>query len=179
MASWTLVFSDVLNQHKDSFVAAKGNSVIRACILKTIKDAIGSSDAAQDPCVMLSEKNLRKAIHTYYLDFLEDDEDRKAEEEIIEGGHKDRSAADAVTVEMVRERENEKPEEAGKYKTEFSGFDVAQKLFKDEFGEYDKMHRDTTDQKSMGQRTKLARAWHQAMSSEVKQELVWVAGKWN
>ncbi|KAG1742098.1 hypothetical protein EDB19DRAFT_1827760 [Suillus lakei] len=179
MASWTLIFSDVLNQHKDSFVAAKGNSVIRARILKTIKDAIGSSDAAQDPCVMLPEKNLRKAIHTYYLDFLEDHKDHKAEEEIIEGGHKDRSAADAVTVEMVRERENEKPEEAGKYKTEFSGFDVAQKLFKDEFGEYDKMHRDTTDQKSMGQRTKLARAWHQAMSSEVKQELVWVAGKWN
>ncbi|KAG1731150.1 hypothetical protein EDB19DRAFT_1831807 [Suillus lakei] len=170
---------DMLNQHKDSFVAAKGNSVIRAHILKTIKDAIGSSDAAQDPCVMLPEKNLWKAIHTYYLDFLEDDKDRKAKEEIIEGGHKDRSAADAVTVEMVRERENEKPEEAGKYKTEFSGFDVAQKLFKDKFGEYDKMHCDTTNQKSMSQRTKLAWAWHQAMSSEVKQELVWVAGKWN
>ncbi|KAG1752330.1 uncharacterized protein EDB91DRAFT_1243106 [Suillus paluster] len=179
MASWTLVFSNVLNQHKDSFVAAKGNSAIRARILKVIKDAIGSSEAAKDPCVMLPEKNLRKAVHTYYLDFLEDDEDCKAEEEIIEGGHKDRSAADAVTVEMVRERENDKPEEAGKYKTEFSSFDVAQKLFKDEFGEYDKMHCDTSDQKSMGQRTKLARAWHKAMSSEVKQELVRVAGKWN
>ncbi|KAG1721979.1 uncharacterized protein EDB91DRAFT_1256267 [Suillus paluster] len=163
MASWTLVFSNVLNQHKDSFVAAKGNSAIRAHILKVIKDAIGSSEAAKDPCVMLPEKNLRKAV----------------QEEIIEGGHKDRSAADAVTVEMVRERENDKPEEAGKYKTEFSGFDVAQKLFKDEFGEYDKMHRNTFDQKSMGQRTKLARAWHQAMSSEVKQELIQVAGKWN
>lgn len=60
MASWTLVFSNVLNEHKDSFVAAKGNSGIRARILKTIKDAIGSSEAAKDPCVMLPEKNLRK-----------------------------------------------------------------------------------------------------------------------
>ncbi|KAG1797833.1 uncharacterized protein HD556DRAFT_1306422 [Suillus plorans] len=179
MASWTLVFSNVLNEYKDSFVAAKGNSVIRARILKTIKDAIGSSEAAKDPCVMLPEKNLAKAVRAYYLDFLEDDEDRKAEEEIIEGGTKDTSAPDAVTVEMVRQREDDKPEDAGKYKTEFSGFDVVQKLFKDEFAEYDKQHRDTSNPKSMGQRTRLARMWHQAMSPEVKKELERVAGKWN
>jgi hypothetical protein len=113
------------------------------------------------------------------LNFLEDEEDCKAEEEIIEGGHKDRSAPDAVTVEMVRERENNKPEDAGKYKTEFSGFDVVQKLFKDEFGEYNKQHRDTSDLKSMGQRTRLARTWHQAMSPDVKKELERVASKWN
>lgn len=120
-----------------------------------------------------------QAIRTYYLNFLEDEEDRKAEEEIIGGGHKDRSAPDAVTVEMVRERENDKPEDAGKYKIEFSGFDVVQKLFKDEFGEYDKQHRDTSDLKSMGQRTRLARTWHQAMSADVKKELERVASKWN
>ncbi|KAG1819878.1 hypothetical protein EV424DRAFT_1616755 [Suillus variegatus] len=173
------VSNNVLNEHKDSFVAAKGNSVIRARILKTIKDAIGSSEAAKDPCVMLPEKNLRKAVRAYYLDFLEDDEDRKAEEEIIEGGTKDTSAPDAVTVEMVRQREDDKPEDAGKYKTEFSGFDVVQKLFKDEFAEYDKQHRDTSNPKSMGQRTRLARMWHQAMSPEVKKELERVTGKWN
>ncbi|KAG1751556.1 uncharacterized protein EDB91DRAFT_1243807 [Suillus paluster] len=160
MASWTLVFSNVLNEHKDSFIAAKGNSFIRACILKMIKDVIGSSKAAKDPCVMLPKKNLWKAVCMYYLDFLEDDEDCKAEEEIIEGGHKDRSAPDAVTVEMVREQENDKPEEAGKYKTEFSAFDVIQKLFKDKFEEYDKQHHDTSNLKSMGQRTKLAWEWH-------------------
>ncbi|KAG2048691.1 hypothetical protein BDR06DRAFT_1024266 [Suillus hirtellus] len=104
--------------------SAKGSSGIRARILKTIKDAIGSSEAAKDPCVMLPEKNLCKAVRAYYLDFLEDDEDRKAEEEIIEGGTKDTSAPDAITVEMVRQREDDKPEDAGKYKTEFSGFDV-------------------------------------------------------
>jgi hypothetical protein len=58
MASWTLAFSNVLNEHKDFFVAARGNSAIRACILKTIKDAIDSSEAVKDPCVMLPEKNL-------------------------------------------------------------------------------------------------------------------------
>ncbi|KAG1866801.1 hypothetical protein F4604DRAFT_1927769 [Suillus subluteus] len=179
MASWTLVFRDTLNKHQDAFVAAKGNSSMRARILKKIKDTIVNSETAKDPCIMLPEKNIRKAVCTYYLDFLEDDEDRKVEEEIIEGGHKDRSAPDAVTVEMVRDWENDKPEDAGKYKTEFSGFDVVQKLFKDKFGEYDKQCRNTSDLKSMGQRTKLARTWHQAMSPEVKQELERVASKWN
>jgi hypothetical protein len=56
MASWTLVFSNVLNEHNDSFVAARGNSAIRAHILKMIKDAIGSSEAVKDSCVMLPEK---------------------------------------------------------------------------------------------------------------------------
>jgi hypothetical protein len=113
------------------------------------------------------------------LDFLEDDEDHKAEEEIIEGGTKDRSAPDAVTIEMVRQREDDKPEDAGKYKAEFSGFDVIQKLFKDESAEYDKQHRDTSNPKSMSQRTRLAYMWHQAMSPEVKMELKQVAEKWN
>lgn len=113
------------------------------------------------------------------MDFLEDDEDRKAEEEIIEGGTKDTSAPDAVTVEMVRQSEDDKPEDAGKYKTEFSSFNVVQKLLKNEFAEYDKQHRDTSNPKSMGQRTRLARMWHQAMSPEVKKELERVAGKWN
>ncbi|KAG1866101.1 hypothetical protein F4604DRAFT_1682844 [Suillus subluteus] len=179
VASWTLVFRDTLNEHQDAFVAAKGNSSMRAHILKKIKDTIVNSETAKDPCIMLPEKNIRKAVHTYYLDFPEDDKDRKVEGEIIEGGHKDRSAPDAVTVEMVRDRENDKPEDAWKYKTEFSGFDVVQKLFKDEFGEYDKQHRDTSNLKSMGQRTKLAHMWHQAMSPEVKQELERVASKWN
>ncbi|KAG2115300.1 uncharacterized protein F5147DRAFT_758686 [Suillus discolor] len=120
MTSWTLVFNNVLNEHKDSFVAAKGNSIIRAHILKTIKDAIGSSEAAKDPCIMLPEKNLQKAVRAYYLDFLKDDEDQ-----------------------------------------------------------YDKQHRDTSNSKSMGQRTRLAYMWHQAMSPEVKRELERVAGKWN
>jgi hypothetical protein len=84
---------------------------------------------------------------------------------------KDRSAPDAVTVEIVRQREDDKPEDAGKYKTEFSSFDIIQKLFKNEFAEFDKQHRDTSDLKSMGQRTRLAHTWHQAMSPEVKKEL--------
>jgi hypothetical protein len=113
------------------------------------------------------------------LDFLEDDEDRKAEEEIIGGVTKDRSAPDAVTIEMVRQREDNKPEDAGKYKIEFSGFNIVQKLSKDEFAEYNKQHRDTSDLKSMGQRIRLAHTWHQAMSPEVKKELDQVTEEWN
>jgi hypothetical protein len=113
------------------------------------------------------------------LDFLEDDEDRKAEEEIIGGVTKDRSAPDAVTIEMVRQREDNKPEDAGKHKIEFSGFNIVQKLSKDEFAEYNKQHRDTSDLKSMGQRIRLAHTWHQAMSPEVKKELDQVTEEWN
>ncbi|KAG2128963.1 uncharacterized protein EDB93DRAFT_1108848 [Suillus bovinus] len=114
MASWTLVFSNILNEHKDSFVAVKGNSAMRAHILEAIKDAIDSSEAAKDSCIMLSERNLQKAIYAYYLNFLKDNKDCKAEEKIIERGTKDRSASDA-----------------------------------DEFSEYDKQHKDTSNLKSM------------------------------
>ncbi|KAG1823148.1 hypothetical protein EV424DRAFT_1538642 [Suillus variegatus] len=124
MASWTLVFSNVLNKYKDSFVAAKGNSAMRAHIIKTIKDAIGSSETVQDLCVVLPKKNIWKAICVYYLNFLEDDEDFKAVKEIIKRETKDLSAPDAITVEMVRQQEDDKPEDAGKYKTEFSSFDA-------------------------------------------------------
>lgn len=96
-----------------------------------------------------------QTVYTYYLDFLKDDENYKTEEEIIEERYKDRSISDTVTVEMVRQWENEKPEDAGKYKTEFSSFDVIQKLFKNNFREYDKQHCDTSDLKPIGQRTKL------------------------
>jgi hypothetical protein len=53
-------------------VAARGNSAIRAYILKTIKDAIGSSEAVKDPCVMLPENNLQKVsfIIMFYTNLI-------------------------------------------------------------------------------------------------------------
>lgn len=60
--SWTLVFHDVLTEHKDAFVVAKGNSLIRACILKTIKDNIVNSEIVTDLYIMFSKKNIQVAI---------------------------------------------------------------------------------------------------------------------
>ncbi|KAG2739973.1 hypothetical protein P692DRAFT_20754193 [Suillus brevipes Sb2] len=60
MASWTLVFRDVLNEHQDAFVSAKGYTSTRARILKTIKDTIVNSETAKDPCIMLPGKNIRR-----------------------------------------------------------------------------------------------------------------------
>ncbi|KAG1809904.1 uncharacterized protein HD556DRAFT_1302319 [Suillus plorans] len=88
-------------------MTAKGNSAIRACILKTIKDAIGSSEVAKDPCVIFSEKNL--CYLCLFFGLLEDDEDCKIEEEIIKGGTKDRFTPDAVTVKMVMSPKVKKP----------------------------------------------------------------------
>ncbi|KAG1882279.1 hypothetical protein F4604DRAFT_1678671 [Suillus subluteus] len=75
----------VLDEHEISYVSAKGNPAERAKILKSIKDAILESDQAKDASTMLPGNNIRKAIRTYYLRFLEDDEDRDLEQKIIEG----------------------------------------------------------------------------------------------
>ncbi|KAG0695619.1 hypothetical protein DFH29DRAFT_879912 [Suillus ampliporus] len=171
MADWTQVFKGVLDGHKIAYVSAKGNPAKRATILKSIKDTIVESNQAKDPSTMLPDNNFWKAIRTYYLRFLEDDEDRDLEQKIIEGGHKLTSGPGIVTVDMVRDRKDDKPLDAGAYKTEFSAFNVAQKLFKEEIGDYDKKHRDTSDLKSMGTRTKLVQSWYNALSPEVLEEL--------
>lgn len=111
--------------------------------------------------------------------FLEDDEDRDNEQKIIEGGPKLMTGPGIVTVDMVRDRQDDKPLDAAAFKSEFSPFDVAQKLFKEEIGEYDKKHRDTSDLRSMGTRTKLVRSWYNALSPSVLEELRLVADKWN
>ncbi|KAG2342384.1 hypothetical protein BDR05DRAFT_949041 [Suillus weaverae] len=128
---------------------------------------------------MLPDKNLRKAICTYYLWFLEDDKDRDDEQKIIEGGPKLMTGPGIVTVDMVRDRQDDKPLDAAAFKSEFSPFDVTQKLFKEEIGEYDKKHCDTSDLRSMGTRTKLVWSWYNALSPSVLEELRLVADKWN
>ncbi|KAG1887880.1 hypothetical protein F4604DRAFT_1916752 [Suillus subluteus] len=179
MADWTHVFKAVLDEHKIAYVSAKGNTTKRATILKSIKDTIVQTDQAKDPSTMLPDNNLRKAIRTYYLRFLEDDEDRDLEEKIIQGGHKLMSGPGIVTVDMVKDCKDDKPLDAAAFRTEFSPFDVAQKLFKEEIGEYDKKHRDTSDLRSMGTRTKLVRSWYNALLPAVLEELRLVAEKWN
>lgn len=54
------MFGSLLSEHKDAFVAAKGNHPARAEILKTIKDMMLNSENATNPCIMLPKKNLRK-----------------------------------------------------------------------------------------------------------------------
>ncbi|KAG1841515.1 hypothetical protein F4604DRAFT_1939441 [Suillus subluteus] len=120
---------------------------------------------------MLPDNNLHK--------FLEDDEDCDLEEKIIQGGHKLMSGPGIVTVDMVKDHKDDKPLDDAAFRTEFSPFDVAQKLFKEEIGEYDKKHHDTSDLRSMGTRTKLVWSWYNALSPAVLEELRLVAEKWN
>ncbi|KAG1822765.1 uncharacterized protein BJ212DRAFT_1477180 [Suillus subaureus] len=179
MADWTHVFKAVLDEHKIAYVSTKGNATKRAMILKSIKDTIFQTDQVKDPSTMLPDNNLRKAICTYYLRFLEDDEDQNLEEKIIQGGHKLMSGPGIVTVDMVKDHKDDKPLNAAAFKTKFSPFDVTQKLFKEEIGEYDKKHHDTSDLRSMGTRTKLVWSWYNALSPAVLEELRLVAEKWN
>ncbi|KAG1777143.1 hypothetical protein EV702DRAFT_1045535 [Suillus placidus] len=169
----------ILDEHKIAYVSAKGNVTKRATILKSIKDTIVQSDESKDPSTMLPDKNLHKAIRTYYLWFLEDDEDCDDEQKIIEGGPKLVTGPGIVTVDMVRDCQDDKPLDAAAFKSEFLPFDVAQKLFKEEIGEYDKKHHDTSDLRFIGTRTKLVRSWYNALSPSVLEELRLVADKWN
>ncbi|KAG2127256.1 uncharacterized protein EDB93DRAFT_1257138 [Suillus bovinus] len=155
MANWTHIFKSVLDEHEGAYVSAKGNMAKRATILKTIKDTIVETDRVKDPSIMLSDKNFWKE------------------------GYKLPSGPGIVTVDMVRDREDDKPLDAAAFKTEFSPFDIAQKLVKEEIGEYDKKHHDTSDLRSMGTRTKLVRSWYKALSPDVLEELRLVAEKWN
>ncbi|KAG1822065.1 uncharacterized protein BJ212DRAFT_1477894 [Suillus subaureus] len=111
--------------------------------------------------------------------FLEDDEDWDLKEKIIQEGHKLPSGPGIVTVDMVRDQEDDKPMDAAAVKTQFSPFDVTQKLFKEGIGKYDKKHHDISDLRSMGTRTKLIQSWYNALSPDVLEELRLVAEKWN
>jgi hypothetical protein len=79
----------------------------------------------------------------------------------------------------VRGREDDKPLTAGAYKKDFGPFEVASFLFKNEIADYDKKNRDTSDLKTMGERTKLVRKWYNDLPKETLAELTRVAEKWN
>ncbi|OJA14460.1 hypothetical protein AZE42_13992, partial [Rhizopogon vesiculosus] len=64
-------------------------------------------------------------------------------------------------------------------KKEFGPFEVASVLFKNELADYNKKNRDTSDIKTMGERTKLVRKWYNDLSKETLAELTQVAKKWN
>ncbi|KAG1819828.1 uncharacterized protein BJ212DRAFT_1298235 [Suillus subaureus] len=88
-------YKSVLDEHKVTYVSAKGNTAKRATILKTIKNTIVETDQAKNPSIILPDKNFRK--------FLEDDEDQDLKEKIIQEGHKLPSGPGIVTVDMVRD----------------------------------------------------------------------------
>ncbi|KAI6148182.1 hypothetical protein EDD17DRAFT_1767010 [Pisolithus thermaeus] len=75
--------------------------------------------------------------------------------------------------------EQARPTKAGDYKKGFTAFTSAQWIFKEEMDSYDRERRDTKDQKTIGQRTRIVQQWWESLSDDRKAEAGRAAGKWN
>ncbi|KAG1764088.1 hypothetical protein EV702DRAFT_1216922 [Suillus placidus] len=173
MDEWYESFEAILALHEDEFVAA--SSQMRGSILKTIHNEIVTRHKSlEDPVVL--PKALRKAIRRYYLQFLTNEDDIRAEEQIL-GDEQDRETC-GVSPE---EREvAARPKDAGFYKKELSDWDVAQKLFKAEMDDYDKEEQSKLGVKhSIKFRTGHARDWFNNMSPAQRKEVEDAKDKWN
>ncbi|KAG1863116.1 hypothetical protein F4604DRAFT_1683705 [Suillus subluteus] len=121
-------------------------------------------------------KGLKKAIRRYYLQFLTDTDDRRAEQEVL--GDEPEEEPSGVSPE---DRElAARPKDAGFYKKELNAWDVAQKLFKQEMDDYDKEQQQKKGmQHSIKYRTGHAREWFNNMTSAHQKEVEEARDKWN
>ncbi|KAG1887372.1 hypothetical protein F4604DRAFT_1675340 [Suillus subluteus] len=173
LAQWYESFEPTLARHQDDFVTALPQS--RGSILKTIRDEIVTRHKSlEDPVVL--PKALKKAIRRYYLQFLTDEEDIRAEQEIL--GDEQEQEPCGVSPE---EREAVAcPKDAGFYKKELTDWDVAQKLFKVEMDDYDKEEQSKLGVKhSIKYRTGHARDWFNNISPAQRKEVEDAKAKWN
>ncbi|KAG0693962.1 hypothetical protein DFH29DRAFT_1006752 [Suillus ampliporus] len=173
MAEWYDSFEPTLARHQDDFVAALPQTC--GSILKTIRDEIVTRHKSlEDPVVL--PKALKKAIRRYYLQFLTDEEDIRAEQQIL--GDEQEQEPCGVSPE---EREAvAHPKDAGFYKKELTDWDVAQKLFKVEMDDYDKEEQSKLGVKhSIKYRTGHARDWFNDMSPAQRKEVEDAKAKWN
>ncbi|KAG1718762.1 hypothetical protein EDB19DRAFT_1920080 [Suillus lakei] len=158
---------------KDDFVAALPDT--RGKILKIVCDEIVTMhDSLEDPVVL--PKRLKKAIRRYYLQFLTDKEDIRAEEQIL-GDEQDQ---EPCGVSPEQREVAARPKDAGFYKKELTDWDVAQKLFKVEMDDYDKEEQSKLGVKrSIKFRTGHARDWFNDMSRAERKEVEDMKDKWN
>ncbi|KAG0696995.1 hypothetical protein DFH29DRAFT_879023 [Suillus ampliporus] len=169
VADSSLRCKGILALHQDGFVAASQET--HRGILRTVRDHIVTENQSQDESVELP-KALKKAIRHHYHQFLTDEDDIQAEEELLE---------DEPCGPSPEEREAEaRPKDAAFYKREANDWDVTQKLFKQEMDEYDK-----EEQAKLGvnneikYRTGHARKWFNNMTPAQQKEVEDAKEKWN
>jgi hypothetical protein len=190
MSEWHASFQGILAHHRDRFVA--GSQQIRQSILRTVRDHIVAKNKSQDESVELPEglkkvwsnfgtfKNWfygnTKAIRRYYRQFLTDEDDIRAEEELL--GDEPEDEPSGLSPE---EREAvARPKDAGFYKKEARDWDVAQKLFKQDMDEYDKEEQAKLGVKNeIKYRTRHARDWFKNMTDAQWTEVENAKEKWN
>ncbi|KAG1858927.1 hypothetical protein F4604DRAFT_2037785 [Suillus subluteus] len=173
LAQWYESFEPTLARHQDDFVTALPQS--RGSILKTIRDEIVTRHKSlEDPVVL--PKALKKAIRHYYLQFLTDEEDIRAEQEILG----DEQEQEPCGVSPEEREAAARPKDAGFYKKELTDWDVAQKLFKVEMDDYDKEEQSKLGVKhSIKYCTGHARDWFNDMSPAQRKEVEDAKAKWN
>ncbi|KAG1753351.1 hypothetical protein EDB19DRAFT_1903006 [Suillus lakei] len=173
MDEWYDTFEATLTHHQDDFVTALPDT--RGKILKIVRDEIVTMhDSLEDPVVL--PKRLKKAIRRYYLQFLTDEEDIRAEEQIL-GDEQDQ---EPCGVSPEQREVAARPKDAGFYKKELTDWDVAQKLFKVEMDDYDKEEQSKLGVKrSIKFRTGHVRDWFNDMSRAERKEVEDAKDKWN
>ncbi|KAG1850368.1 hypothetical protein DFJ58DRAFT_842443 [Suillus subalutaceus] len=176
MSDWYVSFEEILAEHKEDFLEAN-NPQSTHCrqILREVRDEIVELHKLQDDPVDVP-KALKRAIRRHYVQFIEDEEDRRAEEELL----RDVREEDQPGVSLEEREANARPKDASFYKKKLTDWDVALKLFKQEINDYDK-----DEQQKMGvphsikYRTGHARQWFNHMISAQQNEVQQARDKWN
>ncbi|KAG1778004.1 hypothetical protein EV702DRAFT_1196803 [Suillus placidus] len=173
MAEWHESFEGILALHQSRFVAASQKTC--RTILRTVQDNIISKNNSKDEPVELPNA-LKKAIRRYYRQFLTDEDDILAEEELLG----DEPENDNFGLSPEEREAAARPKDAAFYKKEVSDWDVAQKLFKQEIDQYDKEEQVKLGVKNeIKYRTGHARDWFRNMTPAQRKEVEDAQEKWN
>ncbi|KAG2360219.1 hypothetical protein BDR07DRAFT_1378130 [Suillus spraguei] len=149
MSGWHISFEGILALHQGNFVAASQET--RRGILRT-------------------------TIRRYYHQFLTDEDDLRAEEELLQDEPEDGTSS--LSPEEREAATHSK--DAAFYKKEVSDWDVVQKLFKKEIDEYDKEEQGKLGVKNeIKYRTGHARDWFKNMTPAQRKEVENAREKWN
>ncbi|KAI6137276.1 hypothetical protein F5141DRAFT_1209604 [Pisolithus sp. B1] len=173
MSDWKQVYSGILSSHAGKYKEARGNSELRNEILAEVKvkilqhELLESVDLPHNlrvDGVLAPARSPRPgggdSSHAAHL-----------------GCHR-KEAGNTGEGEDSRE-EQARPTKAGDYKKGFTAFTAAQQIFKEEVDSYDRERRDTKDQKTIGQRTRIVQQWWESLSDDRKAEAGRAAEKWN
>ncbi|KAG2051656.1 hypothetical protein BDR06DRAFT_1060478 [Suillus hirtellus] len=121
-------------------------------------------------------KALKRATRHYYHQFITDEDNRKAKDNIF---HAEQEADQSIMSPEEREA-NACPKDASFYKKQLTDWDIAQKLFKQEMDNYDK-----EEQQKMGvphsiqYQTGYAQQWFNSITFGQKKEVQQARDKWN
>ncbi|KAG2338167.1 hypothetical protein BDR05DRAFT_1004409 [Suillus weaverae] len=157
MAEWHESFKGILALHQSGFdnIIAKNNS--------------------KDEPVELP-KALKKAIRCYYHQFLTDEDDILAKEELLG----DEPENDNFGLSPEEREAAAHPKDVAFYKKEVSDWDVVQRLFKQEIDEYNKEEQMKLGVKNeIKYRTGHARDWFRNMTPVQQKEVEDAQEKWN